>query len=84
MYAVLVKKSVTKSLGHIPAHDIARIDQLILSLATNPRPRQSKQLHPQPKTYRVRQGDYRILYVVDDERREVTIFRVQHRRDVYR
>ncbi|HEX9756643.1 MAG TPA: type II toxin-antitoxin system RelE/ParE family toxin [Nitrospiria bacterium] len=84
MYKILVKKSVEKQLTKIPKKDLTRIDKIILSLTSNPFPQQIKQLHTKPKTFRIRQGDYRILYTVDDLRKEVTIFAIKHRKEVYR
>jgi len=55
----------------------------IVSLGENPRPTRSKKLAHRPEL-RIRVGDYRVVYVVDDVRRTVTICGVGHRRDVYR
>ncbi|MGH9787895.1 MAG: type II toxin-antitoxin system RelE family toxin, partial [Candidatus Acidiferrales bacterium] len=62
---------------------IPRVRGRIQSLVENPRPAGCKKLIGQVG-YRVRQGDYRILYEVDDAHRTVTIVKVRHRRDVYR
>lgn len=56
---------------------------VIDDLAENPRPPGAKKLVDQ-NGYRVRQGDYRILYLIDDRARLVRIYRVGNRRDVYR
>ena len=84
MYKVLVKRSVEKHLAKIPKRDADRIDKVILDLSSNPYPHQCKELYAKPKTYRIRQGDYRILYTVDDDREEIIIYRVKHRKEVYR
>jgi len=58
----------------------------IQSLLTDPRPRQSKKLKGAQAegAYRVRVGDYRIVYDVDDDLKLVTVYRIGHRREVYR
>lgn len=53
------------------------------SLMANPRPPGTKKI-ADPAAYRLRQGQYRIIYEVDDKARTVTIFRIRHRREVYR
>jgi len=60
-----------------------RISRRILSLETNPGPRRAKKLSNQQE-YCLRVGDYHILYAVDDKDRVVTVFAVEHRREVYR
>ena len=55
-----------------------------MSLGENPRPPGCKKLRSQtPMAWRVRVGNYRILYCVDDQKRQITIYRIGHRRDVY-
>ena len=82
-YKVVVKKSVAKDLRNIPKKDIQRILAVIQSLADNPRPPQSKKLSGQEK-YRLRQGTYRILYSIEDEKLIICVVKVGNRRDVYR
>ena len=61
-----------------------RVDARILSLAADPRPPGAKKLSGSQSLYRVRVGDYRIIYKIADEVLVVTVIRVRHRRDVYR
>jgi mRNA interferase RelE/StbE len=56
----------------------------IKALAGDPRPNGCEKLAGASNAWRVRQGDYRILYTVDDETRVVDIFKIGHRREVYR
>ncbi len=72
-----------KDLPALPKTDVARIARRIGQLADDPRPRGTVKLTDQPG-YRVRQGDYRILYVIDDKSTTVRVRAVSHRRDVYR
>jgi len=84
-YSVLIKTSAAKEVEAIGAKDDRqRIIGRIRSLGANPRPQGSEKLAGYGDRYRVRQGRYRIIYLVDDRRREVTIFKVGHRKDVYR
>lgn len=78
-------RSADRALDKLPARDRERVEQRIDALAADPRPPQSTRLvGPNPGAYRLRQGDYRIVYEVDDEALEVTVTRIAHRRDVYR
>ena len=82
-YRIVVKKSVSKDLKKIPQADVWRILEAIESLAQNPRPPQSKKLSGQER-YRLRQGSFRILYSIEDEKLVVQVVKVGNRRDVYR
>ena len=79
----MVKASAAKELDILPTKDRRRLVERILSLADEPRPHGSQKLAGHDK-YRLRQGRYRVVYLIDDAAREVTIFKVGHRRDVYR
>ncbi len=84
-YRVLVDARAAKSLGKLPKQTVKRIDEAIIQLAQNPRPPGVKMLRGRLKEgWRVRVGEYRILYRVDDDNREVRIFEIGHRREVYR
>jgi mRNA interferase RelE/StbE len=81
----LIKNSAAKELEVIGTKaDRQRIVQRIHALAAEPRPEGSEKLAGYDDRYRVRQGSYRIVYLIDDKRREVTIFRVGHRKEVCR
>lgn len=82
-YRIVVKKSVYKDLKKIPKKDVLRILEAIKTLSENPRPPQSKKLSGQEK-YRLRQGNYRILYSIEDDKLIVQVVKVGNRRDVYR
>jgi mRNA interferase RelE/StbE len=68
----------------MPGAVFARIDAAILRLADDPRPRGCRRLAVRDDRWRIRVGDYRIIYVVDDEARVVTIAEVGGREDIYR
>lgn len=83
-YRLLIKTSATKELEAVGTKaDRQRIVAKIQALAANPRPQGSDKLAGYADRYRLRQGSYRVIYLVDDEHREVTIFRVGHRKDIY-
>jgi len=63
---------------------LTRLIEKIKSLATQPRPSGSEKLAGRPNLYRVRQGNYRVVYSVDDQSSVVDVVKVGHRRDVYR
>jgi mRNA interferase RelE/StbE len=82
-YALEIKKSAAKELADLPSKELARIIERIQSLAILPRPSGAEKLSGDDK-YRIRQGDYRVLYEIDDDAHKVTIVKVAHRREVYR
>jgi mRNA interferase RelE/StbE len=84
-YKLLVKASAGKEIEAVGAKaDRQRIIETIQSLSTDPRAEGCEKLAGYADRYRVRQGQYRIVYLIDDKRHEVTIFKVGHRKDVYR
>ena len=83
-YEVLLRQSVLKKdFGRIPKTDLRRIVGVIRSLSDNPRPAGAKKLSAQER-YRVRQGDYRVIYSIQDAEHTVWVVKVGHRKDVYR
>ncbi len=81
-YKVLYAEAFYRSLKSVPKKDTARILRKTKALADNPRPVGSQKLAGQEK-YRLRQGDYRILYSIEDDRLVVIVVKVGHRREVY-
>ncbi len=82
---VFLKSSAVKELESVPRdEDRRRIVERIRGLSVEPRPSGSVKLAGREDRLRVRQGDYRIVYAVDDEARKVEIVKIGHRRDVYR
>jgi mRNA interferase RelE/StbE len=82
-YDVLVIRSAEKQLDALPSAIHERISSRILSLEVNPRARGVKKLSGKEE-YRLRVGDYRVLFTVDDSTKLVKIIAVGHRREVYR
>jgi mRNA interferase RelE/StbE len=84
-YSHSIKPSAAKELKEISGKaTLTRLIEMIKTLATQPRPSGSEKLAGRPNLYRVRQGNYRVIYSVDDETRVVDVVKVGHRRDVYR
>ena len=82
-YRIVFKRSVAKDLRRIPNKDVQRVLKRINALADEPRPAGVEKLTGD-EIYRLRQGNYRILYTIEDDVITVTIVKVGHRRDVYR
>ena len=82
-YKIVFKQSVAKDLHPIPKKNIQRILKRIDGLAKDPRQAGVEKLSGEDK-YRLRQGNYRILYMIEDDIITVTIVKVGHRRNVYR
>ena len=83
MYALRILPQAQKDLDRLRGKVFDLIKKAILSLASDPRPHGAAQLTNQ-EGYRIRVGDYRALYRVDDKAREIFIYRIKHRREVYR
>jgi mRNA interferase RelE/StbE len=82
-YSLFVESRADRYLAKLPQDVQERLDEAIDGLADDPRPAGSRKLRGR-EGYRLRVGDYRVLYAVDHEARRVTVTRVGHRRDVYR
>lgn len=82
MYEVIIERSVTKQLKKIPASDYTKIKMAILDLSANPRPHGYLKLKGRDG-FRIRAGDYRIIYEIDDNKLLVLVITVAHRKDVY-
>lgn len=83
-YSVTLKPSVEKDLRSLPKAALVRVMNRIEELGRNPIPRQSVKLTGAERLYRIRVGDYRIIYAVEAEARQVVVYYVRHRRQVYR
>jgi mRNA interferase RelE/StbE len=82
-YRIVIKRSAAREIEKIGLTDRRRIISKIRELATNPRPAGCKKLSGQEK-YRIRQGDYRILYLIDGDQLIIVVVKVGHRRDAYK
>ena len=82
-YVVHLKRSAEKELADLPREMHQRIIKRLLTLKANPRPPGAKKLGGGEK-YRIRIGDYRVLYTIDDALQKIEVSAVGHRREVYR
>jgi mRNA interferase RelE/StbE len=83
-YTIELARRAQKQLVKIPFDSRRRIAALIDALAENPRPAGAGKMQGVENTYRLRVGDYRILYEIQDRRLIVYVLRIGHRREVYR
>jgi mRNA interferase RelE/StbE len=82
-YSLGIKRSAAKELDELSRQDRRRVVERIRELAVDARPRGCEKLSGEEK-YRIRQGNLRILYEINDTLEAVTIVKIGHRRDVYR
>jgi mRNA interferase RelE/StbE len=82
-YSLEIKQTAQKELDALDDVLFTRMDRKILALADNPRPAGCKKLKGYKDQWRVRVGDWRVLFIIDDTAKLVTITRVAHRREVY-
>jgi len=84
-YRLGIKASATKELEQVePKKRRQRLAAALARLALDPRPASCEKLAGVYDAYRIRQGDYRAVFTIDDKARVVTIVKVGHRREVYR
>lgn len=84
LYKIEPKSSLEHDLRKIDRQYIQKILDAIESLAENPFPIQSRKMRSSESSYRLRVGDYRIIYQVDTENKVVTIYNIRHRKDAYK
>ena len=80
---ILFKRSAEKELRQISQPFLAQIIERIEILSSDPRPAGIQMLKGEGRYFRIRQGDYRIIYEVDDIQKEITIIKIGHHREVY-
>ena len=84
MYSIFIKPSAIKELKKLPEKNQSKVFQTIHQLELYPRPIGGKKLKGSEHRWRIRIGDYRILYELNTDTKTVEIFRILHRKDVYR
>lgn len=82
-YTLLVKPSARKELGALDDKLVARVVPKMEALIENPRPGGCKKLAGFRDLWRIRVGDYRIVYAIDDKTKRVEVMRIAHRSEVY-
>jgi len=83
-YDVALTSTAQRELGKLPVQLIARIVPRLENLASDPRPPGCKKLSGGDDEWRIRMGDYRVVYTIDDARSLVEVTRIRHRSEVYR
>lgn len=83
MYRLIIENRAAKEVESLHGEMLDRLVKAIGSLKQNPRPHGAKKLFVDDG-WRIRVGDYRILYTIDDKQKVVTVYRVKHRKEAYR
>ena len=83
MYKIRILPQAQKDLDHLQGKIFHKIKNEILALSNNPRPYGAIKLTNEDGN-RIRTGDYRILYRINDKEKEIFIYRIKHRKEVYR
>ena len=84
MYEVLLERAAERALKQLPKRDFERVIVAIRALASNPRPSGCRKLVGGEGEWRLRVGDHRVLYEIDDAAHVVRVLLVRHRREAYR
>jgi mRNA interferase RelE/StbE len=84
VYKLGIKPSAEKDLDRLRGETWQRVLDAITALLTQPRPSGYTKLKAPGGSFRIRIGDYRVIYDIDDGEQTVTVLRVKHRRDVYK
>jgi len=82
-YKIKIKATAAKELNKLPKIDLQKVVIKIRSLSSNPRPAGCEKLSGEEK-YRIRQGNYRIVYSIEDKQLIVFVVKIGHRKDVYK
>ena len=83
-FSIQWRASTKKDIRNLPRQEVARVIEAVSALADDPLAHGSQKLSGSERTYRIRVGDYRVIYEVFSDARLVEIQRVRHRKDVYR
>lgn len=84
MYSVYLESRTEKELNHLPIETFDRIVEQIKALNENPRPHGCRKITGSKQDWRIRVGDYRIVYEIDEGKKEIRVMRIRHRREAYR
>ena len=83
MYHIELRRRAQRALDRLPKGDFEAVLDAVKGLANSPRPKGVEKIKS-AGLWRIRQGDYRIVYSIDDSQMTVTILRIGHRREIYR
>ncbi len=83
MYKVLIRKSAIKQLSKLPTKEALWLSKELAKLANDPRPKGSRKLIGYKDLYRIRVGNYRAIYIIEDKIRIVEVTKIGDRKDIY-
>ncbi|MFH0797208.1 MAG: type II toxin-antitoxin system RelE/ParE family toxin [Candidatus Omnitrophota bacterium] len=84
MYNIYLERTAERDLKRLQSQDFWRIIEKIKVLSDNPRPANCRKISGSKNDWRIRIGDYRIIYEIDDSACAVKVYRVKHRKEAYR
>jgi len=84
MYEVYLERHASDDLRQLPKHVYDRAIQRVRGLGENPRPAGCRKLEGAISDWRLRVGDYRVIYEIDDSQKRVNVMRIKHRREAYK
>jgi len=82
-YSIAILPTALRDLARLPAPEQKRLSRKIDQLAQDPSPPGTRRLHGKREYFRLRSGDYRIIYAVEDDGHRVLVVKVGHRREIY-
>ena len=83
MYKIELRRRAQRALDRLPKDDFGAVLDALKGLGNTPRPKGVEKIKS-AGLWRIRQGDYRIVYSIDDSQKSVTVLRIGHRREIYR
>jgi len=83
MYKIELRRRAQRALDRLPESDFRAVVKAIKELARTPRPRGIEKVKS-AGLWRIRQGDYRVIYAINDNQKLITVVRIGHRREIYR
>jgi mRNA interferase RelE/StbE len=83
-YEIFIEKKAEKDLKRLPKNYQNKIIKKILNLKDNPKPIEARKITSSKNYYRIKVGDYRIIYEINYKEKRINIFRVRHRKEAYR
>lgn len=84
MYEILIERAAERDLKRLSTENFHLVIPHIKALAKDPRPRGSRKLLGAKSDWRIRVGDYRIIYEISDQTKEIRVMKIRHRREAYR
>jgi mRNA interferase RelE/StbE len=83
-YKIEISSTAEKSLKKLPKNDVLKVVQSIQQLAISPFPEGCRKLKGEEHTFRIRQGNYRIIYEVINKKLTILVLKIGHRKDIYK